>query len=136
MLELIAIAIGLVRLYFAFAQHKKTNVDDLEELRKVTLEKMDFLEVLNSKLIRDLTKWGIENNSHNVHFMQGLTLNQCIEILRRVQQEILTKENIEALKITNSQLKLSDIRNQLEIQIKHHSEVKTYFTYFVLQPQG
>lgn len=95
------------------------------------LEKFDLLRRLNEELLNSLSDYGENNNAWEAHFMQGLTLRQCLAILYQVKEEILTDDNHEVLKQTKSKMRVADIKKNLEIQIQHHSEIRTFYAYFI-----
>jgi hypothetical protein len=119
---------GTIITYLAF---KNSTTDALKETKKLTLEKMEFLERLNTDLLKDLQEYGRSNQSFNSVFMQGLTLQQCIDILTKIKEGVLIDENYTALKKTKSKMRIDDIAKSIDIQIAQHSEVRTQFDYFI-----
>lgn len=131
MIEAITLFCTILGTIIAYVTYKGSTSDALEESRKLLLEKFELLQEINKKLIEDLYLYGRTNGSYDMVFMQGLTLKQCLEILEKVKHELLTSENQEALKETKSKMRIDNIYKNIEIQIKHHSEVRTVFDYYI-----
>ena len=115
----------------AYLTFKVSTTDVLKESKKLLIEKVNSLRQINSELLKDIYEYGELNNSLDLIFMQGLTLRQCINILERVQNDILAEENYFAIKNAKSKMRIDDITKNIEIQIKHHSEIRTVFDYFI-----
>ncbi|MGE9310330.1 hypothetical protein ACLOAU_01685 [Niabella sp. CJ426] len=120
--------------WLAYLTYKSSTVDPLKETKQLLTEKFGLLQRMNSKLLEDLNDYGKRNNSFDAQFVQGLTLSQCIHILEKVKNEILTTEFYDNIKLTNSKARLDDLIKCVEIQINSHSEVRTMVDYFILQP--
>ena len=102
-----------------------------KETRKIALEKFDFSKKLNDRLLFDLYDFGKRTKSFQKIFMNGLTLKQGIAILEKAGKEILNKEYRLTLTHSKSKMRLDEIIKHLDIQIKHQSEVRTHFDFFV-----
>ncbi|HMR83505.1 MAG TPA: hypothetical protein PKE30_10250 [Niabella sp.] len=120
--------------WLAYLTYKSSTTDHLKETKQLLTEKFELLQRMNSKLLEDLNDYGKRNDSFNAQFMQGLTLNQCIHILEKVKNEILTTEFYDNIKLTNSKARLDDLIKNVEVQINSHSEVRTMVDYFILEP--
>lgn len=115
----------------AYLTYKATATDATKEAKKILLEKFEFLKTLNEGLINDLTKYGQKNNSFEIVFMQGLTLTQCIDLLMKVKTDVLNQDNYNAIKSAKSKMRIDGLLQNIDIQIRHHSEVRTTFDYFI-----
>jgi len=123
---LVATVVGTVIGYLGY----KASVS-VKETQKIATEKFDFLKRINDELLLDLFDYGKRMNAFHEIFMQGLTLQQCIDVLKRAALEILTPKNRTVLANSKSKMRLDEIIRQLDPQIKHHSEVRTQFDYFI-----
>lgn len=103
----------------------------VKETRKMTLEKFDFLKRINSQLLIDLFDYGNRTKSFHESFMQRFTLQQSIDLLERINTEVLNNDYRSTLIRTKSKMRLEEIMKHLDTQIQHHSEVRTQFDYFI-----
>ena len=131
MVEAITLFCTVFGTIIAYVAYRGSTSDTLKESKKLLLEKFELLRDINSKLINELYKYGNQNNSFGMIFLQGLTLKQCIEILEKVKYTLLTQENFDAIKNTKSKMRIENITQNFETQIKHHSEIRTAFDYFI-----
>lgn len=129
--ETIGIVIGVLGLLLAWRTFKIDKIDDIVEVRKITIEKLELLNKINSELLSDLYDYGNKTDSFDKTFMQGLTLTQCINTLQDVKEKLSDTENAEALRQSTSKMRLLEIKEGLETQIKHHSEIRTFFDFYV-----
>ncbi|MBC7948994.1 MAG: hypothetical protein H7Y42_14005 [Chitinophagaceae bacterium] len=123
---LICTVVGTILTWMTF---KKAFVDELKESRQLLLEKFELLQKINSGLIFDLTKYGNEQNSFDLIYMQGLSLHQCIGLLDKVRNTVLTTDNYEAIKKSKSKLRIEELKKGLDTQIQHHTEIQTYHNF-------
>src|SRR5687768_8459510 len=112
-------------------QSFKSPSSEIKEICQRCIEKFEYLASLNNQIVNKLSDYGEKTNSFDLVFMQGLTLKQCIQILKDVKIRILNDETLEAIKQSKSKLCLQEILNHLDTQIKHHSETQTTFNYFI-----
>jgi predicted small metal-binding protein len=130
-IEIIIFVCTIIGTIVGILAYKSSTRDVLKETRTFAKEKLEFLEKINSDLIDDLKSYGKKNHSFESVFMQGLTLNQCIEILNKVKVEVSNAHNQTAIKKSKSKMRIDEIIKNLDIQIKHHSEIRTTFDYFI-----
>lgn len=131
MTEAIILLCTIFGTIIAYLAYKSSTTDALKESRTLLSEKFEFLKRLNSDLIKDLRDYGQAQGSYDFIFMQGLTLKQCIDLLSKVQTEILSGVNYTAIQKANSKLRVDELIKNMDIQIKHHSEVRTAFDYYI-----
>lgn len=95
--------------------------------------KDDFLSLrrTNIELIDDLTNYSERHNSQNIVFMQGHTFLQCINVLTQVRDLALTEDNLKGIIQSKSIENIEGVATNIEIQIRHHTEVRDLFNYYV-----
>ena len=85
---------------------------------------------MNSELIKDLSDYSEKNDLSEVVFMQNLRFKECIAILVQVRDLILTDENYEMICQADSKVNLDGVAANIEIQIRHHKEVRNIFNHY------
>lgn len=103
----------------------------VSETRTIALEKFDFLKRINDELLNDLIYYGKQHNSFLEIFMQGFTLQQFIDLLKKMQIDALSSEHRAGLEKSKSKIRIEEIIKHFDTQVKHHMEVRTTFDYFI-----
>lgn len=106
-------------------------MENLQDAKAKLVEDFVLLKRTNSELIKDLSEYGIKQNKMDIVFMQNLTLSQCIDILKQVRDLALTDENFESLNQSQSLENINGVQANLDIQIRHHKEVRNLFDYYI-----
>jgi hypothetical protein len=136
MIEIIGLAVAVLGLFMAFSTYKKQVVEPDLDTKQVLLEKFDFLKQLNEKITQKLINYATENDKLDEVFMQDLTYRECINLLFSLKEKLLNEETEKTIVNINSRaninsLRLKSLLDNIEIQIKHHSEVDSCFTLYV-----
>jgi len=128
-IEWIFFGCAVIGTYFTVIAYRSSV--SVKETRKIAQEKFDFLTRANNELLEDINIYGKRTNSFQQIFMQGLTLQQCIDLLTVMKTKALTEEHRLALAKSKSKMRLDENIKNLDVQIKHLMEVRTTFDYFI-----
>jgi hypothetical protein len=134
MVELITFLCTIIGVYIAFLTYKKTFPDQSKEEVEYLVSRYLFARDLNKKMLKTLNNYATDNQSHDQHFMQGITFQKAIFLLDEAQDEIFNLENDELFIVGNlSKSPSRNIKNLQELidsHIKHLCEVQTYFNFY------
>lgn len=136
MIEIISLAIGILGLLIALSTYKKQIVEPDLDVKQILSEKFYFLKQLNEQITQKLINYATENDKLDELFMQDLTYRECINLLLTVKEKLLSEDAQKAMANVNSEANLNPLRlksllENLEIQIKHHSEVDSHFNMYI-----
>lgn len=136
MLEIIGLAVSVIGLIIAFSTYRKQVIEPDSDIKQILLEKLDFLKRLNETITQKLINYAKENDKLDEVFMQDLTYRECINLLLTVKQKLLGSDAEQALASLNSRdtinpLRVKSLLDNIEIQIKHHSETNSYFDMYI-----
>lgn len=134
MIELITFLCTIIGVYIAFLTYKKTFSDQSKEDIEYLVSRYVFARDFDKKMLKTLNNYASDNQSLDLHFMQGITFQKAIFILDEAHDKIFNLENDELFIVENlsksSSRNIKNLQCLIDANIKHLSEVQTYFNFY------
>jgi hypothetical protein len=125
-MEIFGIVLTVIGLIWGFYTYYNRKSPQFLEEREHAVSQFDSLKRLNNSVLKDLFDFAEKYNVYDEEIQPGVTFRYGIEKTQEVRDKLLTDENYEVLKNTNSSLiNIQSITENIKIQIKHHCEVQT-----------